>query len=154
MIKVSEPTIQDEFKKSILQNPISDAKPERQAEIVLSRVRLALLQGFPVSSWINEKEKIPFELGKGHWDNSYIAKLPLPLIKASFAAIAQDSGIPNDEIQSVIIVKQPGFLRDKVIVHMPNEAFMDKMTSRVNASKIALCEAEKSNAQGLSPQMS
>lgn len=133
-IKVSEPTIQDEFKKSILQNskPLAelvDGTPDRQAEIILSRLRLSLLQGFPVSSKADENGKVAFELAKGHLDNAYIAKLPLSLITTAFAVLAKDAQISEDDIQGVSIVKQPGIFRDKVIALLPNAEFAQKITS-------------------------
>ncbi len=144
-IKVSSPTIQDNFNKSVLQNPISNEPPERQAEVVLSRVRLGLLQGFPVSSVADENGAIAFELAKGHLNNSYLTKLPLPLIKSAFAVIAQQAGITDGAAQAVMIVKKPGFFRDKVVAYLPNEEFMQKLTSQRNA--------ETSPPHGFSPRM-
>ena len=148
MAIVREPTIQDEFKKSILQNPISDATVERQAEIILSRVRLSVFKSFPVSPTADQNGKVEIELGKGHLDNSYVSKLPLSLIKTAFAVIAQEANIPNNDIQGVMIVKQPGLLRNKVIVHIPSVESAEKIMSYPKKS-----QEETSAPSGLSFDM-
>lgn len=132
MVKVCAPTIQDEFKKSIYQNQISNEALSKQADVVRCSVGLGLRQGFPVS--MNENNTVQFELGKGHLDNSYISKLPLPLIKTAFALIAQKAGVADEDARNIMIVKQRGLLRDKVIAYIP-EAVLQQMTEKPQGSE-------------------
>ena len=145
--RVSRLTMQDEFKNSIRQNPISDESLIRQAEIALSRVRLSVANALQISD--DETGRAAFELGRRHLQNGYIAKLPLSVIKTAFSLLAEQSGLSEAAIQSVMIVKQPGIFRDKVIAHVPSKEFMDKIAVAIKSPNVTAEQSENNLSRGL-----
>lgn len=126
--KIAELSIRDIFAETILKNPIPELATQsqkRQEEIVCSRVRMSILHADIIS--FTQDGRVQVELGSQHLNNSYISTLPLRVIKSTFALIAAEANISNSDIEAVMITKQTGVLRDKIIAYLPNQAFADRL---------------------------
>lgn len=155
MREMIKPTLRAAFKRSIPQNSgshPSDKELNKKEMSILSNVRLAVLKGYPI--YYEDSGKVRFELGAGHWKNSYIAQHSLPVIKSGLAVIAQESGIEDFRIQGITVVIQPGIFRNKVIAHLPSEQFMDQMIKGAKGPKSAQEKMDSVFVQEISPQVS